>query len=258
MENESSSFSIVMPAFNASQTIAQSVRSVQAQTEKNWELIIVDDKSSDATSEIVKDMQRNDARIRLIRNKTNQGVAASRNTALQASNGRYIAFLDSDDTWTDGKLRTQREQFSGGAKVVFGSYRRLYPDGSYQVVKARKKINLRTFTYYNPIGNLTGAYDRSLGIVLQKQIGHEDYLMWYEIVKRAEFACGTDQLLGNYRVNNTSLSGNKIKAAKWHWTVLRQEMKLSTGEATIGFVGYIAYSAMIRIASRKTIQEHES
>lgn len=258
MENESRSFSIVMPAFNASGTIAQSVRSVQAQTEKNWELLIVDDKSNDATSEIVKDLQKNDTRIRLIRNDSNQGVAASRNTALEASVGRYIAFLDSDDTWTDGKLRSQREQFSSGAKVVFGSYRRLYPDGSYQIVKAQKKISPRTFTFYNPIGNLTGAYDRSLGLVLQKKMGHEDYLMWYEIVKRAGLAYGNDQLLGNYRVNTTSLSGNKIKAAKWHWTALRQEMKLSSAEASIGFIGYIAYSAMIRMAPRKIVQEHQS
>jgi len=257
MENYDSGFSIVMPAFNASETIAQSIRSVQAQTEKNWELIVVDDQSKDATSEVVRQLQRDDARIRLIRNNDNQGVAASRNTALQASKGRYIAFLDSDDSWTEEKLISQKEQFRSGAKVVFGSYRRLYPDGSYQTVKARKSISPRTFTFYNPIGNLTGSYDRSIGMVLQKKIGHEDYLMWYEIVKRAGIAYGTERILGNYRVNNTSLSGNKIKAAKWHWAALRNEMNLSSGQASIGFVGYMAYSAMIRMMPRKTIREHE-
>jgi len=258
MENYDSGFSIVMPAFNASKTIAQSIRSVQAQAEKNWELIVVDDQSKDTTSDIVEQMQKDDARIRLIRNNDNQGVAASRNSALQASKGRYIAFLDSDDFWTDGKLSSQREQFRNGAKVVFGSYRRLYPDGSYQIVKARKSISPGTFTFYNPIGNLTGAYDRSIGMVLQKKIRHEDYVMWYEIVKRAGIAYGTEQILGNYRISTTSLSGNKIKAAKWHWTALRDEMNHSSGKASIGFVGYIAYSAMIRTMPRKMMSDKES
>lgn len=257
MEDYDSGFSIVMPAFNASKTITESIRSVQAQTEKNWELIVVDDQSKDNTSEIVKQLQKDDHRIRLIRNNDNQGVAASRNSALQASKGRYIAFLDSDDSWTDEKLISQREQFRNGAKVVFGSYKRLYPDGSYQIVKARKSVSPRTFTFYNPIGNLTGAYDRSIGMVLQKKVGHEDYLMWYEIVKRAGIAYGSERIHGNYRVNNTSLSGNKIKAAKWHWAALRNEMNLSSGQASIGFVGYMAYSAMIRMMPRKSIREHK-
>ena len=251
MDNYDSGFSIVMPAFNASKTIAQSISSVQAQTDKNWELIVVDDQSKDNTSEIVKQMQSDDPRIRLIRNNDNQGVAASRNTALQASKGKYIAFLDSDDSWTEEKLLSQREQFGNGAKVVFGSYRRLYSDDSYQIVKARRCVSSRTFTFFNPIGNLTGAYDRSIGTVLQKKVGHEDYLMWFEIVKRAGVAFGSERILGNYRVNNTSLSGNKIKAAKWHWAALRNEMKLSSGQATLGFIGYVAYSATIRMSTRK-------
>ena len=244
-------FSIIMPAFNAAKTIIKSVRSVQDQTDKNWELIIVDDHSQDKTSDIVKQLQIGDSRIKLLTNGSNQGVALSRNIALAESRGKYIAFLDSDDTWTNEKLTHQREQFNRGAQVVFGSYKRLYSDGSYQTVKAKRKISARTFAFYNPIGNLTGAYDRSLGLVMQKKVGHEDYLMWHEIVKRAGIAYGTEKILGHYCINSTSLSGNKIKAAKWHWAATRTEMNLSLGHASIGFIGYVAYSAAIRMKPRR-------
>jgi len=253
MKIQPNHFSIIMPAFNAANTIINSVKSVQDQTDKNWELIIVDDHSQDRTSEIVKQMQIGDSRIRLIKNSSNQGVALSRNTALMESNGKYIAFLDSDDIWTNEKLTYQREQFNCGAQVVFGSYKRIYPDGSYQIVKAKRKISTRTFKFYNPIGNLTGAYDRSLGLVLQKKLGHEDYLMWHEIVKRAGLAYGTENILGHYYINSTSLSGNKMKAAKWHWAATRTEMNLSFGQASIGFIGYVAYSAAIRMKPRRII-----
>ena len=101
--------SIVMPSYQCGQFIADSIRSVQAQTYQNWELIVVDDNSSDGTIETVMSLMAHDERIRLYQNSTNRGAAVSRNLALRNAKGRWIAFLDSDDLWKPTKLERQIE-----------------------------------------------------------------------------------------------------------------------------------------------------
>jgi glycosyltransferase involved in cell wall biosynthesis len=248
MKYVDSRFSVVMPAYNAAKTIGESILSVQQQAHQDWELIVVDDHSSDNTADVVAQFERSDSRITLIRSENNYGVAKARNKALSVAKGQYIAFLDSDDTWTSDKLTHQYSAFKEGAKVVFGSYRRVFKDNTYQVVKAKKIIDDKIFLYYNPIGNLTGAYDRSIGVVQQKSVRHEDYLMWYEIVRKSKYAVGIDKILGDYRVSSTSLSSNKFKAAKWHWQILRDEMKVSGGQAAVGFIGYAINTINIRLS----------
>jgi glycosyltransferase involved in cell wall biosynthesis len=243
-------FSIVMPAFNAAKTISDSIISVQRQSYQEWELIVVDDNSQDNTPAIASAAARTDGRIKLVTMDKNSGVARARNKALELATGRYIAFLDSDDTWTENKLEIQYGTFRKGAKVVFGNYRRVFDDDTCQTVYAKPVIDERIFKYYNPIGNLTGAYDRTIGLVMQSTIRHEDYLMWYEVVSRSRIAIGINAILGNYRVSSVSLSANKFKAAKWHWEVLRRGMNIPTGQAAIGFVGYVANTASIRMSKR--------
>jgi glycosyltransferase involved in cell wall biosynthesis len=248
MKTGNRKFSVVMPAYNAEKTIGESILSVQRQIYQDWELIVVDDHSSDNTSDVVSQIQRSDDRITLIRSSRNYGVAKTRNQALANAEGQYLAFLDADDTWTSDKLNHQYSAFKAGAKVVFGSYRRVFKNNTYQVVRAKPRIDEKIFVYYNPIGNLTGAYDRSIGVVEQKSVRHEDYLMWYEIVRRSRYAVGINEILGDYRVSSTSLSSNKFKAAKWHWQILRDEMKLSGGQATVGFLGYAINTVNIRLS----------
>ena len=99
--------SIIMPSYKCGRFIEESIRSVQAQTYKNWELIIVDDCSGDDTISIVLELKKNDDRINLYQNASNSGAAVSRNTALRYAKGRWIAFLDSDDLWEPAKLEKQ-------------------------------------------------------------------------------------------------------------------------------------------------------
>ena len=98
--------SIIMPSYNTAQYIADSIRSVQAQTYKNWELLIVDDCSSDNSDDVVAPFL-SDARIHYLKNEVNSGAAVSRNYALREAKGRWIAFLDSDDLWQPEKLAWQ-------------------------------------------------------------------------------------------------------------------------------------------------------
>jgi len=255
MKEQNTKFSIIMPAYNAEKTILESIVSVQNQEYKDWELLVVDDKSVDKTASVVAIAAKNDSRIKLLTLDQNSGVASARNRAMEIAKGKYIAFLDSDDTWTRNKLTLQYEAFRAGAKIVFGSYRRVFNDNTYQIVKARPLISEKIFKFYNPIGNLTGAFDRTIGIVPQNQIRHEDYLMWYELVCRSKNAVGINSILGNYRVSTTSLSANKLKAAKWHWDVLTKGMNLSSGKAAIGFMVYTLNTVSIRMQKKMPLKE---
>ena len=99
--------SIVTPAYKATRFVADTIRSVQAQTYANWEMIIVDDCSPDDTCAVVEQFSKKDPRVRLIRQQKNGGPAMARDMALMNANGRYIAFLDSDDLWLPTKLQHQ-------------------------------------------------------------------------------------------------------------------------------------------------------
>ena len=99
--------SIITPTYNCGRFIAETIRSVQAQTYTDWEMIIFDDCSTDGTDKIVEGYAKDDSRIRYYRNATNSGAAVTRNNALRAAAGRWIAFLDSDDLWTPDKLEKQ-------------------------------------------------------------------------------------------------------------------------------------------------------
>jgi teichuronic acid biosynthesis glycosyltransferase TuaG len=239
-------FSVVMPAFNASDSVEASIRSVQSQTDEDWELLVVDDRSTDDTAAVVERIAALDARVRLMRHLRNSGVAEARNTALRAARGRYIAFLDSDDIWYCDKLAIQRARLDEGVGVVHGSYHRVLRSGNRSLVRAIEVVTPRTFLHYNPIGNLTGAYDRRLGIVLQRAMRHEDYMMWYELVSRAGRSLGTLEPLGGYLVRGTSLSGNKLRAAAWHWRVLRDGMGQPLHSSVYGFCSYALRSMLQR------------
>ena len=253
MFTKNAKFSIVMPAFNAEKTIKESIASVRCQDYKEWELIVVDDNSRDNTLAIISSEAITDNRIKVVELSENTGVARARNHALALAKGQYIAFLDSDDTWTENKLSLQYKAFKDGAELVFGSYRRVFNDNTYQTVYARSSVDDRMFKYHNPIGNLTGTYDRSIGLVLQENIRHEDYLMWYELVRRSRRTVGLKEILGNYRVNSNSLSGNKFQAAKWHWNVLRTGMNIPPVKASIYFMGYAVNTASIRLSKRQKL-----
>ena len=148
-------------------------------------------------------------------------------------------------------LSHHARQFSDGAKVSCSSYQRFSETGIKGVVVAPEVISPWMMYFINPIGNLTGAYDRAaLGLELQKEVRHEDYLMWFNLVRRAGGAKGSKQPLGFYRVASNSLSGNKLKAASWHWNLLRQEMGVPFLLAIPAFLIYGVWSVMTRAGER--------
>ncbi|MBE9610658.1 glycosyltransferase family 2 protein [Chitinilyticum piscinae] len=239
--------SIIMPAYNAAGTIRASIDSVRAQTHTDWELLVVDDASNDGTADLVRGYQ--DERIVLLPSAYNQGVAQSRNRALQQASGDAIAFLDADDLWFPDKLAFQlRCMQDEGVNVVYAPYERRSEDGALLgVVLPPAKVRYRDMLRSNWIGNLTGMYRVSaLGKVGFQPIHHEDYLMWLEAVRAAGIAHRSgDQVLAVYTVRAQSVSANKLRTVRWQWAIYRRALKLSWVKS-VGLMGFYVFHALAK------------
>ncbi len=241
-------FSVIMPAYNCKATVAVAIDSVLGQTYSDFELIAIDDCSSDESARILESYAAKDRRVKVMVSDRNQGVALARNLGISAAKGRYITFLDSDDLWLPEKLEMQYREFCQGASVVFSSYIRFFSDGREKEIVAPSRATYKSLLKGNCIGNLTGAYDSQvLGKFYQEPVGHEDYLMWLRILSTGVVACGIRRPLARYRVGDSSLSGNKTRAARWTWMIYRQKLGLSFPIAAYYFWCYASASLLKRM-----------
>lgn len=249
MENEL--VSIITPVYNAQDTIAGTIESVQAQTCGNWEMILADDCSTDNSMEIMQSYAKKDSRIRLLVQKTNQGVAQARNAAIASAKGRFVAFLDSDDLWCPDKLEKQlafmkqkQAAFCYTACDVIDEYGK-------QMGKVRfvpETADYNTLLKGNYIPCLTVVIDRkTIDIPSMPSIPHEDYAVWLEILKAGHSAWGLNEVLARYRVNQHSVSSNKLKAAGWTWNIYRKNQKLSLIKSSYCFMSYLVRAVIKRI-----------
>lgn len=235
--------SIIMPCHNGAKTIADAIHSVQNQTYTNWELLVVDDSSSDNSVQIVQKLATSDSRIKLLHTIKSTGLPATpRNLGIEAASGRYIAFLDSDDEWLPTKLEHQIPLFATrNVAVVFSYYSKMDGNGDLwnSVIKSPAVVNFRRLLKGDCIGNLTGVYNiEKCGKIFQKEIHHEDYLMWLEILKKGFVALNTNTCEAFYRIQATSVSSNKFKTMQWHWHILRYELHLPLFTAVVNFAFY--------------------
>lgn len=233
---------IITANYNAQQFIEETIDSVLAQSYQNWEMIIVDDCSSDLSIDIIKDYMQKDSRIKLIQLTENSGPAVARNRAIKDANGRYIAFLDSDDLWLPLKLEKQLA-FMQKNNVTFSytSYNLINDDGI-----ALGQFNVPDKQSYNnllktcPIGCLTVIYDTSsLGKVSMPLIlKRQDYGLWLKILKKIDYAYGIAEILAVYRVRSNSVSSNKVKAATYQWKIYREIEKMNIFKSCYYFLHY--------------------
>lgn len=219
--------SIVMPSYNTGQFIAESIKSVLAQTYTNWELIIVDDCSDDNTDYVVETFLT-DSRIRYIKNERNSGAAVSRNRALREAKGRWIAFLDSDDLWMPEKLEKQivfmtENQYyftyTNYEEIDYkGNLTGVYVTGPSRITKTGM------FNYCWP-GCLTVMYDAErIGLIQIKDIKkNNDYAMWLEICQLEECYL-LSECLAKYRKGRIgSISTHSVKTMiGWHYKLYRE------------------------------------
>lgn len=236
--------SIVMPAYNSEKYIGEAIDSVLIQTYTNWELIIVDDCSTDRTVEIIRKYAFDNPRINIICLKEHKGVAYARNIAINNARGRYIAFLDSDDLWIGEKLEKQINFMKNNGYVfTYHSYL-IFNNDTHNY-----KINLvPTVMDYNKLlkGNNTGScisvcIDRYIvKNIFMPSSRHEDYICWLNILKEYKInAYGLNDVCGMYRVRTKSISSNKIYSALWTWKVYRESQNLSFLKSCIYMMYYI-------------------
>lgn len=210
--------SIIMPNYNCGSFIRETVNSVLNQTYPNWELIIVDDCSTDNSVEIIKELQASDARIKLFINEKNSGAAASRNLAMREATGKWIAFLDSDDLWLAEKLEKQLSFMAeNGYAFSYTKYEHIDEDSKPVniVVCGPKKLTKRKMRRCCYPGCLTVMYDaEAVGLIqIPDEIGNgeNDYAIWLEAVKKAD-CYYMDEILAGYRVRGNSLSHKASKS----------------------------------------------
>lgn len=234
--------SVVMPAYNAEETIAEAMRSVAAQSYADWHLYVVDDASSDATARVVREMANQDRRITLIELPRNRGAAAARNAALDMVSSQYCAFLDSDDVWYASKLETQVRALEQGCRMCCTSYHRINRAGDKRIgiVRAPEECSLDLLLTDNVIGCSTVMLETSL---LEERrfpdrFMHEDYALWLDLLQSGVRCAGIAEPLAAHRVRRGSKSGNKIRSACGRWRIYREYLGLPFAKAARLFARY--------------------
>lgn len=241
MENDL--VSVIMPMYNSEKYIAQTIESVQAQTVSNWEIIIMDDRSTDGSAEIAKRYAMQDARIHYYLEEEKSGVAKARNDAMRHARGRFLAFLDSDDMWMPEKLARQLQLMrEKGVAFVYSGCAVMDEDGkpTGKIREVPEQLDYQKLLHGNVVPCLTVLIDRSVtGDFQMPQMGHEDYAAWLTILKKIPKACGINEALAYYRVNRKSVSANKLRAVKWAWNVYRRNQKLPIYKCIWYLMGHI-------------------
>lgn len=223
--------SVIMPAYNAESFIAKAIESVKKQKYLNWEIIIVDDGSTDRTPEIVKSYMKEETKIKFYRLDINSGPAVARNKALNIASGKYISFLDSDDIWFSEKLSLQIEFMeANNYNFTCTSYTKIdiYDNYLNKTVKTQKIRDYEGVLKKCP-GNSTVIYNaEKLGKIEIPNIKkRNDYVMWLQIIKKEKYLHGLDVPLSSHRVRKEGISNKKTNLIKYHWKVYRNIEKLS-------------------------------
>ena len=216
--------SIIMPSYNTANYIADSIKSIQAQTYTNWELIIVDDCSTDNSVEVIRSFD--EPRIKLLKNEINSGAAISRNYALREAKGKWIAFLDSDDIWVPEKLEKQiKFMMDNNYSFTFTDYR-ICLNGEWMpyINTGPNIINKRKMYDYCYFSTITVMYEREkVGLIQIADIRkNNDYAMWLQAIEKSN-AYRLPECLSYYIKHEGSVSsGSKIKLIKWHYKLFRE------------------------------------
>lgn len=237
-----------MPCYNSGTYIRQAINSVKGQTYRDWELLVVDDGSTDNSADIIKGMEQTDGRIKYLKTNAPSGSPiVPRNIGVKNALGRYIAFLDSDDAWLPNKLERQMKMFEQyeDMAICFSNYEKMTEQGerNNRIIKAPSISTYKQLLLSNVIGCLTAVYDtEKVGKVFFQNHSHEDYILWLDILKRGYVARNTNTVEALYRVRENSVSSNKLKTLSWQWDIYRNVEKIGLFRSSYYFLNY-AYRA---------------
>ena len=216
--------SVVIPAYNCAGVIGRAIDSALAQ-KVALEVLVLDDGSSDGLEAVMAGYEGNEA-VRFAKNEKNLGAAATRNRGVTLARGKYVAFLDADDYWTEDKLVRQLALIEQTGCVLCCTARELMtPEGELtgKVIPVKEKISYRELLKHNSINcsSVLILTDVAREFPMHHDDSHEDYIMWLEVLRKYETACGINEPMLKYRLSNSGKSGNKLHSAKMTFMVYR-------------------------------------
>ena len=223
--------SVIMPAYNAEEFIAEAIESVRNQTISDWELLVIDDCSGDRTREIAAGFAEKDDRVRLLVNEKNMGVARTRNRGMDAFRGRYVAFLDSDDYWMPQMLEKMIAcGEKTGADIIYCAYELVNEQGE----KVCNDFMVPTATTFEE--SIVRSVITCSTVLVTAELArrnrfptdmyHEDIAMWFSILRNGGTARGVQEVLAAYRQRAGSRSSGKLISACRRWTIYRRHLKM--------------------------------
>lgn len=241
--------SIITPTYNCGRFIADTIRSVLAQTYSHWEMIIVDDCSTDDTTAVVSEFS--DDRIQYHRLSQNSGAAVARTVAMEKASGTYMAFLDSDDLWMPDKLEKQLKFMSShGYAFTCTAYDHIAENGAPigKIIHTKPKTNYNGLLLTCPVGNSTVMYNvnRMGKFVVPDIRKRNDDALWLQMLKVEKYIYGMDDILMHYRLRTGSISRNKFELIAYHWQLYRKIEKLSVPRSAF-HIGFWCLIKMLRI-----------
>lgn len=249
--------SIITPMFNSEVFISETIHSILKQTYINWELILIDDNSSDNTVQLVDSFINKNSNIKLIKNTINQGAAISRNKGIELAQGDFIAFLDADDIWKSNKLEKQLAFMKKqNCDVCFSSYDLINEEGKRlnKCVKALPLLSYDKLLKSNYVGNLTGMYNtKVLGKIMVPNLRkRQDWLLWLSAIKKSgKPAMGIEESLAYYRVRENSMSSNKLGLLKYNYWVYKKGLGFSTIKSTFYMLRFLIEHFFVK--SKQTV-----
>ncbi|MBD0723639.1 glycosyl transferase [Flavobacterium sp. L1I52] len=249
--------SVIIPTFNAEKYISDTIQSVQNQTYQNWEIILVDDASTDGTPDTIKVFLTDD-RIQFHPLEKNSGTGIARNTALAKAKGKYIAFLDADDLWKPEKLEKQIEFLqTHNLPFTFSFYECIDEQGNsiHKRVEAPRNLTYRQLFFCNYVGNLTGIYDVDFfgKICISSIRKRQDWMHWLTILKQIKTAKPVPESLAYYRLRDNSLSTSKTKLIQYNFAVYRQFHGYNWLVSVFCMIGFLFTQLLIKPKYSKKI-----
>ncbi len=221
--------SVIIPVFNGSKYIIRCINSVFAQTHKNIEIIIIDDNSLDNTYDIIKNIKKKTKIIKVFKNKTNKGPAYSRNLGIRYSKGKFLAFLDCDDTWKKNKLSECLNSLTKGNYDFCYSYYKIINKNRSKFIILPENISYDLLLCYNPIKTSTFMINKKkLSNLKFPFFYYDDYALFFLLSKKKLKNICVKKYLTNYYINSNSLSSNKFNSFLKSLEVLIKQEKVST------------------------------
>jgi len=242
-------FTIIIPCFNGQDFIMRSVKSVLDQSFHDFELIVVNDGSTDNSLTIIKSLGNQDSRISIVHHKKNRGLSAARNSGLDRAGGQYVTFLDCDDSWPKEKLKTYAYILQQGHDLVYSAYDVIDNNNNKTIrsVKVPPTLSYDDLMYSNyiPVSSAAYNFEKIPHIRFKSLQMSEDWVFWLEAIRYLNKPIGIQESLMFYYVHNFNMSANKLIMIKRAWQIFRTEQQFSFLRSSYGMVRY-GYSKLKR------------